>query len=121
MSKSLLSAVAVVPFWAFWHAVPVPGHVRTVLPAVTTWPRSVVLKRGANVRSAKAVGASAPQTTRAPTTRTQSSLVVSPGHHHRLAYVVASRWIVMSRRRPDPTRRRGVAAPADHFPAAPLR
>jgi hypothetical protein len=32
MSKSLLSASGVVPFCAFWHAVPVPWHETTVLP-----------------------------------------------------------------------------------------
>ena len=69
MSKSLLSVV-VVPAWAFLHAVPVPWQVRTVLPAVTTWPRSVVLKRGAKVRSAEADGASAAATARAATRTT---------------------------------------------------
>jgi hypothetical protein len=67
MSKSLLSVV-VVPAWAFLHVVPVPWQLRTVLPAVTTWPRSVVLKRGAKVRSAEADGASAAATASTPTT-----------------------------------------------------
>src|SRR4029079_2503994 len=66
MSKSLLSVV-VVPAWALLHVVPVPWQLRTVLPAVTTWPRSVVLKRGAKVRSAEADGASTPATTSTPT------------------------------------------------------
>src|SRR5215211_3823644 len=48
-----------VPPWTLRQLVPVPGHVRTVLPAVSTWPRSVALKRGAKVRSAEAAGARA--------------------------------------------------------------
>src|SRR5215218_8045586 len=58
MSRSPFVVVDVPP-WTARQVVPVPGHVRTVLPALSTWPRSVALKRGANVRSADAGGASA--------------------------------------------------------------
>src|SRR4051794_24371406 len=53
MAKSPLSLVDV-PARAAVHADPVPGQVRTVLAAVTTWPWSVVVNRGANARSAAA-------------------------------------------------------------------
>src|SRR3954471_24190525 len=53
MAKSPLSLVDA-PARAAVHADPVPGQVRTVLAAVTTWPWSVVVNRGANARSAAA-------------------------------------------------------------------
>src|SRR5919107_3986817 len=57
MSRSPFVVVEVPP-WTARQVVPVPGHVTTVLPALSTWPRSVALKREANVRSADAGGAS---------------------------------------------------------------
>src|SRR4051812_1463225 len=84
MSKSPLSSDDV-PARAAAQPEALVGHVMTVLPAMTTWPRSVVVNRGANVRSANAAPgtrmaatrSTAIATTHARIARAQHSLGVS--------------------------------------------
>jgi hypothetical protein len=64
-----------VPARAAVQAEEPPEQVITVLAATTTWPRSLVVKRGANDRSADATGAAISQSRSAVPTATHPARV----------------------------------------------